>query len=181
MFFIQIKYWILLNIHNLEFLYRLNFFKKRNIQNDWSMFYKKILFQFLYLLSEKTIFFRTSQLKTDLGLIWSNIWNDKYFCFLEHLIGEDTDLGLIWSNIGHEMITISVSYMQALQHLIGEDTDLCFFRSFQRLKKSITPFSLDDDSGSPYYQQKGAILEVISSIEPLSDKPPIQTNLWSLD
>ncbi len=106
---------------------------------------------------------------------------------LQHLIGEDTDLGLIWSNIGHEMINISVSYMQALQHLIGEDTDLCFFRSFQRLKKSITPFSLDDDSGSPYYQQKGAILEVIpniaviSSSEPLSDKPPIQTNLWSLD
>ncbi|XP_016296840.1 sodium- and chloride-dependent GABA transporter ine isoform X2 [Sinocyclocheilus anshuiensis] len=53
----------------------------------------------------------------------------------------------------------------------------------ERLKKSITPFSLDEDSESPYYQQKGAILEVIpniaviSSIVPLSDKPPIQTNL----
>ncbi|XP_016389719.1 sodium-dependent dopamine transporter-like [Sinocyclocheilus rhinocerous] len=40
----------------------------------------------------------------------------------------------------------------------------------ERLKKSITPFSLDDDS-----EQKGVI--IISSIVPLSDKAPIQTNL----
>ncbi|XP_073695831.1 sodium- and chloride-dependent GABA transporter ine [Garra rufa] len=52
----------------------------------------------------------------------------------------------------------------------------------ERLKKSITPFSLEEDSESPYYHQKGAIMEVIpnvaviSSIVPLSDKPPIQTN-----
>ncbi|XP_017570361.1 sodium- and chloride-dependent GABA transporter ine [Pygocentrus nattereri] len=53
----------------------------------------------------------------------------------------------------------------------------------EKLRKSIRPFALDEAKLSPYYLQKRGVLEVtsnlavISSIVPLPEKPPIQTNL----
>ncbi|KAL6463846.1 hypothetical protein MHYP_G00282370 [Metynnis hypsauchen] len=53
----------------------------------------------------------------------------------------------------------------------------------EKLRKSVRPFALDEAELSPYYLQKRGVLEVtsnlavISSIVPLPEKPPIQTNL----
>ncbi|XP_035482308.1 sodium- and chloride-dependent GABA transporter ine [Scophthalmus maximus] len=47
----------------------------------------------------------------------------------------------------------------------------------QKLKLSITPYSLDERSKMPYYERGGKDISVISSNFLVLEKPPIQTNL----
>ncbi|KAI7813728.1 sodium- and chloride-dependent GABA transporter ine isoform X1 [Triplophysa rosa] len=77
--------------------------------------------------------------------------------------------GVGWVIALASMIWIPLAALHTLWVLPGSFTE--------KLKKSITPFSLDDESEGSHYQEKFGDLEVISSAVPPSIKDPIQTNL----
>ncbi|KAA0716896.1 Sodium- and chloride-dependent GABA transporter ine [Triplophysa tibetana] len=77
--------------------------------------------------------------------------------------------GVGWLIALASMIWIPLGALHTLWVLPGSFTE--------KLKKSITPFSLDDESEGSHYQEKFGDLEVISSAVPPSIKNQIQTNL----
>ncbi|KAI4879641.1 hypothetical protein NFI96_016147, partial [Prochilodus magdalenae] len=83
--------------------------------------------------------------------------------------------GIGWVIALASIIWIPLAALHTLWILPGSFTE--------KLRKSIRPFALDEAVSSPYYLQKKGVLDgtsdlaVISSIVPLPEKPPIQTNL----
>lgn len=77
--------------------------------------------------------------------------------------------GVGWMIALASIIWIPLAALHTLWVLPGSFT--------QKLKKSITPFSLDDKSEGSHYQEKFGDLQVIGSAVPASLKDPIQTNL----
>ncbi|XP_065107227.1 sodium- and chloride-dependent GABA transporter ine [Paramisgurnus dabryanus] len=77
--------------------------------------------------------------------------------------------GVGWLIALASIIWIPIAALHTLWVLPGSLTE--------KLKKSITPFSLDEISESSDYQQKVEVLEVIGSSVPPPEKDSVQTNL----
>ncbi|XP_022521552.2 sodium- and chloride-dependent GABA transporter ine [Astyanax mexicanus] len=94
----------------------------------------------------------------------------------ESYVYPDWAQGIGWIIAMASIIWIPLAALHTLWVLPGSFTE--------KLRKSIRPFALDEAALSPYYLQKrdglGEVIPnvaVISSIIPLPEKPPVQTNL----